>query len=202
MLSKPILVEMTRFELATSTSRTWRSTKLSHISLMIFSLFSVSGQTCGQTTYIGVVIELIIAQKCSVFKGFRRFCKFYARNRQFAPEPSALPNCATPRKLIIRCAHYLLQLRLRLRDLLACLHQVAATRLFSLHPPPAALETLPNCATPRKLIIRCAHYLLQLRLRLRDLLACLHQVAATRLFSLHPPPAALETLPNCATPRK
>ena len=97
MLSKPILVEMTRFELATSTSRTWRSTKLSHISLMIFSLFSVSGQTCGQTTYIGIVIELIIAQKCSVFKGFRRFCKFYARNRQFAPEPSALPNCATPR---------------------------------------------------------------------------------------------------------
>ena len=97
MLSKPILVEMTRFELATSTSRTWRSTKLSHISLMIFSLFSVSGQTCGQTTYIGIVIELIIAQKCSVFKGFRRFCKFYARNRQFAPEPCALPNCATPR---------------------------------------------------------------------------------------------------------
>ena len=154
MLSKPILVEMTRFELATSTSRTWRSTKLSHISLMIFSLFSVSGQTCGQTTYIGVVIELIIAQKCSVFKGFRRFCKFYARNRQFAPEPSALPNCATPRKLIIRCAHYLLQLGLRLRDLLACLHQVAATRLFSLHPPPAALETLPNCATPRKWFIQ------------------------------------------------
>ena len=91
------LVEMTGFEPAASTSRTWRSTKLSHISLMIFSLFSVSGQTCGQTTYIGVVIELIIAQKCSVFKGFRRFCKFYARNRQFAPEPSALPNCATPR---------------------------------------------------------------------------------------------------------
>ena len=56
-----------------------------------FSLFSVSGQTCGQTTYIGVVIELIIAQKCNVFKGFRRFCKFYVRNRQFAPETGALP---------------------------------------------------------------------------------------------------------------
>lgn len=53
---------------------------------MIFSIFSVSGQTCGQTTYIGIVIKLIIAQKCSVFKGFRRFCKFNARNRQFAPE--------------------------------------------------------------------------------------------------------------------
>ena len=91
MLSKPILVEMTRFELATSTSRTWRSTKLSHISLMIFSLFSVSGQTCGQTTYIGVVIELIIAQKCSVFKGFRRFGKSRNRNRQFAPETGARP---------------------------------------------------------------------------------------------------------------
>ena len=97
MLSKPILVEMTGFEPAASASRTPRSTKLSHISLMIFSIFSVSGQTCGQTTYTGIILELIIAQKCSVFKGFRRFWKFFARNRQFAPERSALPNWATPR---------------------------------------------------------------------------------------------------------
>ena len=35
-----------------------------------FFNFSVSGQTCGQTTYIGNFIQLFTAELCSVFKGF------------------------------------------------------------------------------------------------------------------------------------
>ena len=69
--------------------------------MVIFSLFSVSGQTCGQTTYIGNFIQLFTADLCSVFKGIRRFWNFYARNWWFAPEPSALPSCATPRDQVI-----------------------------------------------------------------------------------------------------
>jgi hypothetical protein len=38
-----------------------------------------------------LIVELIIAQKCSVVKGFRRFGKPRNRNRQFAPETGALP---------------------------------------------------------------------------------------------------------------
>ena len=37
--------------------------------MVFFSIFSVSGQTCGQTTYIGNFIRLVTAKICSVFKG-------------------------------------------------------------------------------------------------------------------------------------
>ena len=47
----------------------------------VFLGFSVSGQTCGQTTYIGNFIRLGTAKICSVFKGFQRFWNFYARKR-------------------------------------------------------------------------------------------------------------------------
>jgi len=43
-----------------------------------------------------------------------------------------------------------LQLRLYLREHSSLANrQVAATPFFSLYPPPAALENVPNCATPR-----------------------------------------------------
>ena len=81
MLLRAKMVGVTGFEPAASWSRTKRTTKLCHTPMVIFSLFSVSGQTCGQATCNGKFIQLFAADLCSVFKGIRHFWNFYARNR-------------------------------------------------------------------------------------------------------------------------
>ena len=72
------MVGVTRFELATSCSRSKRSTKLSHTPIGVKRYFFVSGQTCGQTEDL-MIFRHSGEPKKSVFVGvFGSSRKFYA----------------------------------------------------------------------------------------------------------------------------
>ena len=68
--------------------------------MVVFLLFFVSGQTCGQTTYNGNFISFYTTEIVNVYKGSRRFEKSQNTSRRLRPERSALPSWATPRYLI------------------------------------------------------------------------------------------------------
>ena len=100
--------------------------------------------------------------KMPILQGFSGFLLFLQCVPCSRSQSRRATNCATPRCLIF-CFMYvseghaapketcfLLQLRLCLPSLGSVdSHQVAATPYSSLHPPPAALGNVPNCATPR-----------------------------------------------------
>ena len=74
------MVGVTRFELATSCSRSKRSTKLSHTPIGAKRYFFVSGQTCGQTEDL-MIFRHSGEPKKSVFVGaFGSSLKIYVEN--------------------------------------------------------------------------------------------------------------------------
>ena len=80
------MVGVTRFELATSCSRSKRSTKLSHTPIGVKRYFFVSGQTCGQTEDL-VTFRHSGEPKKSVFsRGFGSSRKFYAECGDWVPK--------------------------------------------------------------------------------------------------------------------
>ena len=62
----------------------------------IFRSISVSGQTCGQTTFIENFAREDSAEKVSVYKGFRAFEKSRGESRLHAPKRRALPTAPHP----------------------------------------------------------------------------------------------------------
>ena len=102
-----------------------------------------------------------MCRKSALLKGFRDFREITAIRARHAPKPPALPAAPHP-DLILYCVCMLLdRLCVRVTPALpvatkalpslarlawqspSCCHS-----LRSLHPPPAALPSLPNCATP------------------------------------------------------
>ena len=67
----------------------------------IFRSISVSGQTCGQTTFIENFAREQSAEKVSIYKGFQRFGKLTAGKCLPAPKPLSLRNSAHPAAQIL-----------------------------------------------------------------------------------------------------
>ena len=62
--------------------------------------FSNSGQNCGQPPFLRG-FETTRSRFFSVFLAFSRFFEGGRSERPLAPEPCALPNCATPRNSVL-----------------------------------------------------------------------------------------------------
>ena len=95
------MVGVTRFELATSCSRSKRSTKLSHTPIGVKRYFFVSGQTCGQTEDLMIVRHSGEPKKSVFSRVFGTFRKFYSENGDGVPNEARYQTALYPDNMII-----------------------------------------------------------------------------------------------------
>ena len=69
------------------------------LKILNFWGFSVSGQTCGQTAFYSDFERAYIAEKVSVYKGFRHFSGFHNEGAVSCSQSKRATTCATSRSI-------------------------------------------------------------------------------------------------------